>query len=71
MVQDDEGKTYDVSLSSAVMEAQRFLPRVGMRVIVHGFVEEAEYGLSDFVVTRVSHVRHEGADVKRVVKFED
>jgi hypothetical protein len=40
-----------------------------MPVIVHGFVEEAEFGLSDFAVSRVTDIKREGADVKRVHKF--
>ena len=65
------GQTYTVRLSAKVMDRCRFLPRVGMPVIVHGYVEEAEWGLSDFVVTRVSDIKHEGADVRRVIKFDD
>jgi hypothetical protein len=41
-----------------------------MPVIIHGFVEEAEFGLSDFVVSRVTDIKREGADIKRVHKFD-
>ncbi|MFW9963103.1 MAG: hypothetical protein ACFFCX_06055 [Candidatus Sifarchaeia archaeon] len=71
VVQDEKtGKTYSVRLSATVMDKHRFLPRVGMRVILHGFVEEAEYGLSDFVVSRVTDIKHEGAGLKRVYEFD-
>jgi len=42
-----------------------------MRVVVHGYVEEAEFGLSDFVVSRVTSIKREGSDVKRVHRFDD
>ena len=64
------GKTYSVRLSASVMDRCKFLPRVGMRVVLHGYVEEAEYGLSDFVVSRVTHIKHEGAGVKKVHKLD-
>lgn len=71
VVQDEKtGKTYNVRLSATVMDKHRFLPRVGMRVILHGYVEEAEYGLSDFVVSRVTDIKHEGAGLKRVYEFD-
>ncbi len=71
VVQDEEnGKTYSVRLSAAVMDKHRFLPRVGMKVILHGYVEEAEYGLSDFVVSRVTDIKHEGAGLKRVYELD-
>jgi hypothetical protein len=70
VVQNQEtGQTYSVKLSAGIMDKCRFLPRVGMPVIIHGFVEEAEFGLSDFVVSRVTDIKREGADVKRVHKF--
>ena len=53
------------------MDRCKFLPRVGMPVIIHGFVEEAEYGLSDFVVTRVTDIRHEGAGIKRRIRLDE
>ncbi len=64
------GQTYGVRLSANVMDRCRFLPRIGMKVILHGYVEEAEYGLSDFVVSRVTDIKHEGAGVKKVHKLE-
>lgn len=72
VVQDEETKkTYSVKLSSSTMDRCRFLPRIGMQVIIHGYVEEAEYGLSDYVVSRVTSIRHEGAGIKKVHKFDD
>jgi hypothetical protein len=72
VVQDETSrKTYDVIISSYVMDKCRFLPRVGMHVIVHGYVEEAESGLSDYVVTRVTHVKHEGAGILGVHRFDE
>ncbi|RLI50764.1 MAG: hypothetical protein DRO73_02045 [Candidatus Thorarchaeota archaeon] len=72
IVQDEEtGQTYSVKLSARVMDRCKFLPRVGMPVIIHGFVEEAEYGLSDFVVTRVTDIRHEGAGIKRRIRLDE
>lgn len=66
----ETGQTYGVRLSANVMDKCRFLPRIGMKVILHGYVEEAEYGLSDFVVSRVTDIKHEGAGVKKVHKLE-
>jgi hypothetical protein len=66
----ETGQTYSVRLSANVMDKHRFLPRVGMKVIIHGYVEEAEYGLSDFIVSRVTSVKHEGAGVKKVHKLD-
>ncbi len=72
VVQSEEtGQTFGVRLSDNIMKKHRFLPRVGMKVILHGYVEEAEYGLSDFVVSRVTDIKHEGAGIKKVHKFED
>jgi hypothetical protein len=72
VVQDEStGKTYTIRVSAKIMDKHRFLPRVGMQVIVHGYVEVAEFGLSDFMVTRVTDIKHEGAGIKRVVKFDD
>ncbi len=74
VVQDEEsGQTYRVNLSAKVMEKCMFLPRVGMRVIIHGFVEEADYGLTDFVVSRVEHIRHDIGEggARRVVRFDE
>jgi hypothetical protein len=71
VVQDeDTGETYDVHLSSAVMEKCRFLPKVGMKVIVHGYVEKSEYGLSDYLMTKVIDVKHEGSGILRVHRFD-
>jgi len=71
VIQSEEtGQTYGVRLPATVMDKCRFLPRVGMKVILHGYVEEAEYGLSDFVVSRVTDIKHEGAGVKKVHKFD-
>ncbi len=66
----ETGQTYGVRLSANVMDKCRFFPRIGMKVILHGYVEEAEYGLSDFVVSRVTDIKHEGAGVKKVHKLE-
>ena len=72
VVQDESTtQTYSVKLSAKTMDRSQFLPRVGMKVILHGYVEEAEYGLSDFVVTRVSSIKHEGAGIQKVHRFED
>ncbi|MGQ4912699.1 MAG: hypothetical protein ACP6KW_11060 [Candidatus Thorarchaeota archaeon] len=71
VVQNEEsGKTYLVKLSATTMQRHRFLPRVGMDVILHGFVEEAEYGLSDYVVTRVNSIKHVGSEPKKTHKFD-
>ncbi len=71
VIQDEStGKTYTVRISATTMDKCRFLPRVGVPVIVHGFVEEDEYGLSDYVITRVTDIRREGAGIKRVYKLD-
>jgi hypothetical protein len=70
VVQDDAGKTYTVRISANTMDKCRYLPRVGVPVIVHGYVEEAEYGLSDFLVTRVTDIKREGEGIKRVYKLD-
>jgi hypothetical protein len=71
VVQDEStGTTYDVHVSSAVMDRCRFLPRVGMKVVIHGFVEKAEYGLSDYLVTRVLEIKHEGSGILGVHRFD-
>ncbi len=64
-------KTYLVKVSATTMDRQRFLPRVGMKVILHGFVEDAEFGLTDYVVTRVSKIKHEGDGIKEIHRFDD
>ena len=72
VVQDETtGQTYSVRLPAHIMDKCRFLPRVEMRVIIHGYVEEAEYGLSDFVVSRVTDIKREGAGLKAIHKFDD
>ncbi len=67
------GQTYSVTLSARVMERCGFLPRVGMPVIIHGYVEEAEFGLADFVVSRVVEIKRDMGDdgAKRVVRFDE
>jgi hypothetical protein len=64
-------KTYSVRVSANTMDRCRFLPRVGIPVIIHGYVEEAEFGLSDYVVSRVTSIKREGAGLKRVHKFDE
>jgi hypothetical protein len=72
IIQDeDTRKTYTVRVSAKIMDRHRFLPRVGMKVVVHGYVEEAEFGLSDFMVTHVTDIRHEDAGIKRVYRFDE
>ena len=72
VIQNEEtGKIYTVRISANVMDRCRFLPRVGVPVIVHGFVEADEYGLSDYLVTRVTDIKREGAGVKRIHRFDD
>ena len=71
VIQDDEGKIYTVRISANVMDKCRFLPRVGIPVIVHGYVEKDEYGLSDFLITRVIDIKREGTGIKKVYKFDD
>jgi len=72
VIQNEEtGKIYTVRISATVMDRCRFLPRAGVPVIVHGFVEEDEYGLSDYLVTRVTDIKREGAGVKRIHRFDD
>lgn len=71
VIQDAEGKIYTVRISANVMDKCRFLPRVGVPVIVHGYVEKDEYGLSDFIITRVIDIKREGAGIKKVYKFDE
>ncbi|MBD3407659.1 MAG: hypothetical protein GF411_16195 [Candidatus Lokiarchaeota archaeon] len=72
VVQDPETKkTYSVRVSSKTMDRCRFLPRVGIPVVIHGYVEEAEFGLSDFVVSRVTHIKRQGAGITDVHSFDD
>ncbi|MGY5871380.1 MAG: hypothetical protein RTV72_03955 [Candidatus Thorarchaeota archaeon] len=71
VIQDEStGKIYTVRVSANTMDKCRFLPRVGVPVIVHGYVEEDEHGLSDFLVTRVTDIKREGAGIKRVYKLD-
>lgn len=71
VIQDETTKkTYTIRVSATTMDKCRFLPKVGMPVIVHGYVEESDYGLSDFMVTRVTDVKREGDGVKRVIKLD-
>lgn len=71
VIQDESTKkTYTVRISATTMDKCRFLPRVGVPVIVHGYVEEDEYGLSDFVISRVTDIKREGAGIKRVYKLD-
>ena len=72
VVQDEETlQTYSVRISARTMEKYSFLPRVGMQVVIHGYVEEAEFGLSDFVVSRVTRIKHVGAGVMDIIRFDD
>ncbi|MHA1136233.1 MAG: hypothetical protein ACTSSE_07085 [Candidatus Thorarchaeota archaeon] len=71
VIQDETTKkTYTVRISANIMDKCRYLPRVGVPVIVHGYVEEAEYGLSDFLITRVTDIKREGEGIKRVYKLD-
>jgi hypothetical protein len=71
VIQDEStGKTYTVRISANTMDKCRFLPRVGVPVIVHGYVEEDEYGLSDFLITRVTDIKREGEGIRRVYKLD-
>ena len=46
VIQDESTmQTYSVRISAKTMDKYHFLPRVGMQVILHGYVEEAEYSL--------------------------
>ena len=72
VIQNEEtGKIYTIRISATTMDRCRFLPHVGVPVIVHGYVEEDEYGLSDYLVTRVTDIKREGAGVKRIHRFDD
>ncbi|MFX0108780.1 MAG: hypothetical protein ACFE7R_10870 [Candidatus Hodarchaeota archaeon] len=72
VIQNEETRqTYSVRISDNVLQKCRFLPRVGIPVIVHGYVEEAEFGLSDFVVSRVTSIKREGAGIKKVHQFDE
>jgi len=72
VIQDEQTrKTYSIHVPAHLMDKSQFLPRVGMPVIVHGYVEEAEYGLSDYVVTRVVSIKRENQGLLKVHKFDD
>ena len=74
IVQNEQtGQTYQIALSANTMDKWKFLPRVGMPVVVHGFVEDAEYGLCDFVVSRVTQIKRDLPEhgAKKVIKFDD
>jgi len=72
VIQDEKTKkTYTVHVPANVMSKSNFLPRVGIPVIVHGYVEDAEYGLSDYVVSRVTHIKREGEGLLKVIKFDE
>ena len=74
IVQEDKtGQIYQVTLSANTMDKHRFLPRVGMPVIIHGFVEEADYGLCDFVVSRVTKITRNlpSHGAKKIIRFDD
>ncbi len=71
VVQDEEsGETYRVRLSSKTMKRCDFLPRAGIEVVLNGYVETAEYGLSDYFVSRVKHIRRKNSDIKKVHKLD-
>ncbi|MGY5860156.1 MAG: hypothetical protein RTU63_12360 [Candidatus Thorarchaeota archaeon] len=70
VIQDEAGMIYTVRVSANVMDKCRYLPRVGVPVIVHGYVEKDEHGLSDFLVTRVTDIKREGAGIKKVYKLD-
>ncbi len=72
VVQDEETRRiYDVHVSANVLDRCAFLPRVGIPVVIHGYVEETEYGMSDFVITRVVSIKRENQGVLKVHKFDD
>ena len=72
VIQNEETKkTYTVHVPASVMSKSNFLPRVGIPVIVHGYVEDEEYGLSDYLVTKVTHIKREGEGLLKVIKFDD
>jgi len=72
VVQDEETqRIYDVHVSANVMEKCDFLPRVGIPVVINGYVDETEYGMSDFVMTRVVSIKRKDQGLLRVHKFDD
>ncbi|MEM2142060.1 MAG: hypothetical protein QXS20_08930 [Candidatus Thorarchaeota archaeon] len=71
VVQDESsGSTYDVYLPATVLQRCEFFPRIGMGVIIHGLVEKAETGLSDFTVSHVSVFKHQNADLRRRIPLD-
>jgi hypothetical protein len=74
VVQDEKTrKTYTVTVTSKTMDRCRFLPRVGMPVVILGYIEDAEYGLSDYIVSRVTSIKRDLPDhgAKKVHTFDD
>ena len=72
VVQNEETRQiYDVHVSSNVMDKCAFLPRVGMPVVINGYVDETEYGMSDYVVTRVISIKRENQGLLKVHRFDD
>ncbi len=72
VVQDeDTQRTYDVHVSANVMDKCAFLPRVGIPVVINGYVDESEYGMSDFVITRVVSIKRKDQGLLKVHKFDD
>ena len=72
VVQDEKTQQiYDVHVSANVMDKCAFLPRVGIPVVINGYVDESEYGMSDFVVTRVVSIKRKDQGLLRVHKFDD
>lgn len=71
VVQNEESnETYRVRLSSKIMKRFDFLPRPGIEVVLNGYVEQAEYGLSDYFVSRVTHIRRKDSDIKKVHELD-
>ncbi|MFW9910121.1 MAG: hypothetical protein ACFFEF_16310 [Candidatus Thorarchaeota archaeon] len=72
VVQDEETqKTYDVHVSAHVMDRCQFLPRVGIPVVISGYVEETEYGLSDFVITRVISIKRVNQGLLKIHELDE
>ncbi|MDF1539205.1 MAG: hypothetical protein P1Q69_09925 [Candidatus Thorarchaeota archaeon] len=72
VVQDEETQhTYDVHVSANVMDKCAFLPRVGIPVVINGYVDESEYGMSDFVVTRVVSIKRKDQGLLKIHRFDD
>ncbi len=72
VVQDEETRRiYDVHVSANVLDKCQFLPRVGIPVIINGYVEETEFGISDYVITRVVSIKRVNQGLLKVHKFDD